>query len=198
MHQKNFLEIRFPTDISYGTSGGPEFSTDIITNVGGHEIRNINWQNARNYFNVNTGIKTQIHLTQLLSFFRICQGQAYGFRFKDWADYQAHKQPLKKIADNKYQLIKEYIIGENKSIRIIKKPVLDTVKIYLDDVVVTDYQIDYTTGIVTFDTELETEKITADFEFDLPVRFDSDKLRTEVDNYGTYITNNLGIIEIKL
>ena len=39
----SFAEVRFPDDISYGSSGGPEYSTDIVETQSGHEQRNANW-----------------------------------------------------------------------------------------------------------------------------------------------------------
>jgi hypothetical protein len=52
-----FSEERFPEDISYGSSGGPGFSTDIVVTQGGFEQRNINWQVAREW--VGTRFKHQ-------------------------------------------------------------------------------------------------------------------------------------------
>ncbi|RYE16938.1 MAG: TIGR02217 family protein, partial [Sphingobacteriaceae bacterium] len=49
---QSFKEIRFPEDISYGSSGGPGYSTDIITVNSGAEQRNINWNQARSKYNV--------------------------------------------------------------------------------------------------------------------------------------------------
>lgn len=33
----SFEEIQFPTDISYGATGGPMFLTDVVATVSGHE-----------------------------------------------------------------------------------------------------------------------------------------------------------------
>ena len=34
-----FHEVQFPPDISYGASGGPGYSTTVVTTVSGHERR---------------------------------------------------------------------------------------------------------------------------------------------------------------
>lgn len=39
----SFTEIRFPENISYGSAGGPEFSTDVVTTHNGCEQRNITY-----------------------------------------------------------------------------------------------------------------------------------------------------------
>ena len=89
-----FVEEQFPTDISYGSSGGPEFSTDIVTAQSGHEQRNSNWAEARARYNVAHGVKSQTQLDALIAFFRARKGRACGFRFKDWIDYKASNQLL--------------------------------------------------------------------------------------------------------
>ncbi|NDE91390.1 MAG: TIGR02217 family protein, partial [Alphaproteobacteria bacterium] len=42
-----FDEIQFPLRVGFGSSGGPAFSTEIITVDGGYERRNQNWSQAR-------------------------------------------------------------------------------------------------------------------------------------------------------
>ena len=54
----SFIEIQFPTDISYGAAGGPIYSTDVVTMFSGHEQRNSNWKNARGKYNIAYGINT--------------------------------------------------------------------------------------------------------------------------------------------
>ena len=90
----SFAETRFPADISYGSAGGPEFSTDIIVTHSGHEQRNSNWIMARARYNVAYGVKTKEQLAELITFFRARKGQAEGFRYKDWTDFEAIGQVL--------------------------------------------------------------------------------------------------------
>ena len=47
-----FIETQFPTDISYGSSGGPEYATDVVISQSGAEQRNVNWTQARARFTV--------------------------------------------------------------------------------------------------------------------------------------------------
>ncbi len=89
-----FHEVQFPPDISYGASGGPGYSTTVVTTVSGHERRNANWAMARGRWNVAHGLKKREQVAELIAFFRARRGRAYGFRFKDWTDYQAFAQSL--------------------------------------------------------------------------------------------------------
>lgn len=86
-----FHEIRFPEDISYGSTGGPEFSTNIIETNNGSEYRRINLSYPRNKYNVMYNTKSKDQLVRLIHFFYIHKGKAIGFRFKDWLDYKAKK-----------------------------------------------------------------------------------------------------------
>ncbi len=204
----NFIEIRFPEDIACGSVGGPEYSTDIVTTAGGYEQRNINWSQSRMRFNVAQGIKTAEQFQEILSFFRNCRGRALGFRFKDWSDYLARNE-LIGIGDgrlNKFQLTKTYIIQLiDKQIvynrRIITKPVSKTVSIYLNEDKVEINQginIDYTSGELFFqDPPLNNSRITADFEFDVPVRFDTDYLPSSIEGYGVHSYKEIPIVEIR-
>lgn len=197
----SFHEIRFPTDISYGSSGGPEFSTDIVITNGGHEQRNANWAEARARYNVAQGVKTQAQLAGLIAFFRARSGRAYGFRFKDWADFSASNQNIGtgNAVKTQFQLIKKYdssvVVTRN-----IAKPVSGTVKIYKNAVLqTTGYSIDCTNGIVTFTSAPSIGvAVTADFEFDVPVRFDTDRLSAKLESYGVSSWSDIPLVEVRI
>ena len=120
-----FREVEFPPDISYGASGGPGYSTTVITTVSGHERRNANWAMARGRWNVAHGLKKREQVAELIAFFRARRGRVYGFRFKDWTDYDASAQSLG-IGDGattSFQLVKHYASGGELETRLITKPV---------------------------------------------------------------------------
>lgn len=197
-----FVEIRLPVDISYGSSGGPEYSTDVTITHGGFEQRNINWADARAQYNVAHGVKTQAQLDELIAFFRARKGRAYGFRFKDWTDYQGIAEVLS-IGDGittNFQLVKHYSSGGITETRAIKKAVAGTVQLYLDAVLQTSgVSVDTATGIVTFATPpANGVEIMADFEFDVPVRFDTDKLSASIDSYGSHSWMDIPLIEVRV
>jgi uncharacterized protein (TIGR02217 family) len=196
----SFHEIRFPTDISYGSSGGPEFSTDIIITHSGHEQRNINWSEARARFNVAHGVKTKTQLDELIAFFRARKGMAHGFRFKDWSDYKVENQlfAVGTGAETQFQLKKTYASSVSVS-RDIKKIVAGTVKVYFGAVEqLSGWSVDVNSGIVTF-TAAPTNgaQIKASFEFDIPVRFDTDRLSARMDDYGVNSWSDIPLVEIR-
>lgn len=198
----SFIETRFPEDIAYGSGGGPEFSTDVVMLSSGHEQRNANWQAARARYNVAHGVKTQAQLDALIAFFRARQGKAVGFRFKDWADYKATGQTIG--AGNggatTFQLVKTYTSGGVTIARTIAKPVAGTVKIYVNAVEQTSgVSVNTMTGIVTFTSApAGGAAISADFEFDVPVRFDTDRLSATLDTYGVHSWRDIPLVEVRI
>lgn len=197
-----FIETRFPTDISYGSAGGPEYSTDIVMTQGGHEQRNRNWSAARARYNVAYGVRTQAQLDALIAFFRARRGRADGFRFKDWTDYQASTQLLGigNGSATQFQLVKNYTSGAITDQRIISKPVSGTISIYKAGVLQTsDISVSTTTGLVTFSTAPASGvSITASYEFDVPVRFDTDRLSASLDSYGLGSVNEIPLVEVRV
>ena len=198
-----FIETRFPTDIAFGSSGGPEYSTDVVITQSGYEQRNANWSEARARYNVAHGVKTQTQLDALIAFFRARKGRADGFRFKDWADYQATAQSIGTGDDSTtiFQMKKDYTSGIVTETRIITKPVAGSVAVYIDEVLQDsgDYTADTTNGQIIFNSAPAMgEIITADFEFDVPVRFDTDRLSSNLDTYGSHSWNDITIIEIRI
>lgn len=107
-------------------------------------------------------------------------------------------------AETEFQLIKTY--GETFApyVREILKPVDGTLVVAVDGTPQTedvDYTADYTSGVVTFESGSVpgmSDEITAGFEFDVPVRFDSDQLSINLDNFSAGQIPNIAIVEIRL
>lgn len=197
-----FAEVQFPPDISYGSSGGPEYATDIVISVSGHEQRNVTWSQARARYNIAKGVKTKEQLEALIAFFRARKGKAYGFRFKDWTDYAANGAPIGTGdgATTVFQLSKRYTSGSSYETRAISKPVSGSVHVYKNGVLQTSgVSVDAATGAVTFSVApANGVAITADFEFDVPVRFDTDRLAATLDSYGTHSWADIPLVEVRV
>lgn len=201
MMNKNFIEERFPEDISSGAKGGPMYNTNISASVNGFETRQIRWQQALSKYDVSHAIKSSEQMEKLISFFRVCKGKALGFRFKDPIDNYVYKQVIG-IGDGKkqqWQLIKEYSCENEKISREIYKPVPNSEAIRINGKSTKNYTLDYTTGLIKFNKPLaKGEVIEADFSFDVPVRFNMDYLVTTIESYGVYSWYEIPLIEIRL
>lgn len=198
----SFVEVRFPEEIAYGSAGGPEYATDVVMTESGHEQRNINWLEARARYNVAHGVKTQAQLDALIAFFRARKGRAIGFRFKDWGDYQGINQFIGTGTGGttQFQLVKRYTSGGVEEVRTIKKPVQGTLKIYLNSVLqVSGVSVNSNAGVVMLTpAPANGVTITADFEFDVPVRFDTDRLSASLDAYGVHSWHDIPLVELRV
>lgn len=191
-----FHAVRFPDAVARGATGGPEYSTDVVSVASGYEQRNQNWDLARGRWDISTGIRTREQMAEVIAFFRARKGRAYGFRFKDWSDFQADGQALAPTGSPLlWQLVKRYASGDSEEARVITKPVAGTVVVRIDGNIVSP-AIDHLTGRVTFDTEPAAQPY-ADFEFDVPVRFDSDQLAVTMRHFDSAIVPSIPLIEIR-
>ncbi len=195
-------EQRFPTDISYGSTGGAIFSTNITSNAAGYEKRNRQWEQARCAYNVAHGVKSKAQIDELISFFRAHKGRSYAFRFKDWSDFQGVNQQIG-LGDGvrkNFQLVKNYISGDKIDIRSINKPVDNGALIYVNNTLQSDgVNVNYTTGVANFTTAPAIGAIiTADYEFDVWVRFETDQISTRLDDYGVYSWNEILLVEVRV
>ena len=82
-----------------------------------------------------------------------------------------------------FQLAKRYTSGAQTWVRTITKPVAGTIRVALGMVEqMSGWTVDTTTGVVTFTTApAGGVAVRAGFEFDVPVRFDSDTLDVTLD-----------------
>jgi len=206
-----FHEIRFPTAIAFGSSGGPERKTEIVTLGSGFEERNAVWANSRRSYNVGYGVKTLDDIHAVIAFFEARMGRLYGFRFKDFADYKscavggipAPTDQAIGTGDGTataFQLVKTYASGANSWTRSIAKPVAGTVLMALNGVEqMSGWSVNTTTGIVTFDVApAGGQAITAGYEFDVPARFDSDALAINLESFNAGDIPHIPIVEIRL
>ena len=53
-----FHEIRFPANLSFGSTGGPERRTEIVTLANGFEERNTPWAQSRRRYDAGLGLRS--------------------------------------------------------------------------------------------------------------------------------------------
>lgn len=173
-----FLETpRFPEGISYGAVGGPVFRTEIAVTGSGRESRNGAWAYPKHEWDVSHGVKSNADFVSLRNFFMVARGRHNGWRFKDWADYTAtHSEGFViGLTSTTFQLIKRYVSGSSNQERFIYKPVSGTVEIKVSGVV-TGHTLNTSTGVVTIGSAPAAANVTWSGEFDVPMRFNTDKL----------------------
>jgi uncharacterized protein (TIGR02217 family) len=174
----------------------------VVTGGAKHEKRNVNWSEARGRWDVASGLKKHVQIDELIAFFRARRGRAYGFRFKDWTDYRATGQLLGTGDDvlTQFHLVKHYPSESVIEVRTITKLVPGPVQVYLDGTLqLSGWPVDTTTGLVTFRTAPTMGvEVTADFEFDVPVRFDTDHMAVTIESYRLHAWQQIPIVEFKI
>ena len=211
-----FHETRFPTEISFGSTGGPERRTEIVTLGSGYEERNTRWADSRRRWNAGYGHQKRVDdLHAVIAFFEERRGRLHGFRWKDHSDFKS-VGPLSAAsaldqaigtgdgATASFQLKKAYGSAFAPWSRDIKKPVAGTVLVAVDTVVKTEgthFTVDSTTGLVTFtagNIPAVGEAITAGFEFDVPARFDTDFLDVNLSRFQAGAIPSIPVVEVRL
>ncbi|EBA09742.1 DUF2460 domain-containing protein [Sagittula stellata] len=208
-----FHEVRFPADLSFGSVGGPERRTDIVTLTSGFEERNTPWAHSRRRYDAGLGLRSLDDMAALIAFFEARQGQLNGFRWKDWADYKSCA-PSRTVATGdqviargdgvttSFQLIKTYTSGEGAYARPITKPVAGTVVAAVQDDRMFEgvhFEIDTATGIITFtEAPMNDVEISAGFEFDVPVRFDTDRINVSVSSFQAGQVPDVPVVEVRI
>ena len=205
-----FHEVRFPDNISRGARGGPERRTQIVELASGAEERNASWANSRRRYDVAYGIRRADDLAAVVAFFEARNGRLHGFRFKDWADFKSclpsqtsgpTDQPIGtgNGSATLFQLTKRYASGAQSWTRAITKPVAGTVTVALNGTPqASGWSVSTTTGLVIFTTAPAAGvAVTAGFEFDVPVRFDTDMLDVTLDLERLGSITSIPLLEIR-
>lgn len=208
-----FHEIRFPANLSFGSTGGPERRTEIVTLTNGYEERNTPWAHSRRHYDAGVGLRALDDIEKLIAFFEARQGQLFGFRWKDWADFKSCPSSRDVRFEDQYigdgdgvttefQLFKAYVSGGVTYRRPILKPVSGTVKVGIQgetQAEAVDFSVDFSTGIVRFvDAPGAGARVSAGFEFDVPVRFDTDRIAVSVSSFQAGDLPQVPIVEVRV
>ncbi len=210
-----FHEVRFPLEVGFGSSGGPERRTEIVTLGSGHEERNSPWADSRRRYDAGYGIRSMEDLHTVIGFFEARHGRLHGFRWKDRTDHASGEYGVPVTSTDEhlgtgdgsaatFNLTKHYSSGGATYSRSITKPVEGTVRVAVngvEQVIASDFVVDMTTGLVTFLAGHEPApglNVTAGFEFDVPVRFDTDFLDISLTGFDAGDIPSIPLVEIRI
>ncbi|MGJ8526897.1 phage distal tail protein, Rcc01695 family [Maritalea sp.] len=205
-----FHHIRFPVEISLGARGGPQWATDIVELSSGAEHRNSRWAHSRRHYDAGFGVKSKADLRTILSFFEERRGSFHGFLFKDPIDFSSSENAPTALDQaigtgdgikTQFQLKKKYGAAFDPYFREINKPIAGTALIGVAGVALapSQYGVDEATGIVTLNVAPAAGVlVSAGFEFDVPVRFASDRLDIEITSFNAAIAPTIKLVEVRL
>jgi uncharacterized protein (TIGR02217 family) len=206
-----FDNVRFPTVISRGSTGGPERRTEIVSTASGREERNSRWAHSRRRYDVGVGVKSLTDLQNVINFFEARRGRLHAFRFKDHADFKSCAASANPAATDQvigtgngsnavFQLVKTYGAPDRPYQRVINAPVAGTVLVAVNGTPTTQFTLNAATGVLTFNAgsiPAAAANVTAGFEFDVPVRFDTDQISINLTHFAAGEVPEIPLIEVK-
>jgi len=204
----NFHDIRFPVRLAFGARGGPRRQVSIATLSNGTEQRNATQRLSRRVYDAGTALKSIDDIYSLLNFFEARQGPLYAFRFRDPMDFKsgAIGAPVTALdqaigtgdgTQKQFQLFKTYRDNAGEVTRPITKPVDGSVVLGVNGVRTSGFSVDSATGQINVQTAPpQGAVITAGYEFDIAVRFDTPQLDISLDSFGAGEIPSIPLIEV--
>lgn len=195
----SFIDEYMPDEVpGYGAISAPRFKTMIQVSAGGNERRNQEWEHPLHQFILPEAVaRDTAVINGLKKHWLIMRGPFHSFPWADPMD-MASIDHVPNLPSNEiealisetdqfigntdgftdtFQLVKTYSVGGETYNRTIHLPVVDTVLVAVDGVLIpdTDYTVSRPGGEITFDVPpVAGDQVTAGFLFDVEVRFESD------------------------
>lgn len=212
----SFHEVRLPARLAFGSTGGVERRTEIVTLASGFERRSSPWALGRRRYLIGANLRSLADMAELTAFFEARRGQLYGFRFRDFADFASCGPGGTPAATDQalglgdgvrtaFQLVKRYGdpgAGPDEGVeRPITKPVSGSVRVAVGGTVLAGgaFTLDGTTGLLTLAVPPGPGvNVTAGFLFDTPVRFDADRLELTLESFDSGRMAAIPLIEVRV
>lgn len=204
----SFHEVRLPARLAFGSTGGVERRTDVVTLASGFERRSSPWAMGRRRYLIGANLRSLADMAELTAFFEARRGRLYGFRFRDFADFAS-------CCPGNALTATDQTIGTGDGVRVqfplakayggvaraITKPVEGSAAVAVggETLAVGAFAVDATTGSVTLDAAPAMGvAVTAGFLFDTPVRFDADRLEVTLESFGVGRMAAVPLIEVRV
>lgn len=199
----SFHEVSLPARLAFGSTGGVERRTEIVTLSNGFERRSTPWAHGRRRYLIGGGLRALEDMAALTAFFEARRGRLFGFRFRDFADFRSGcSEPA----------AGDQLLGEGDGTRTtfalrkaygdlwrpIRKPVEGSVVVAVAGVEAA-FTLNETTGEVTLaEAPDEGAAVTAGFLFDTPVRFDADRIDVTLESFEAGRIAAVPLIEVRI
>ncbi len=194
-----FHDVRFPLSISFGATGGPERSVEIVSLSSGREKRNLRQAHALRHYDAGTGLRAIADIEAILNFFEARRGPLHAFRFRDPFDWKSCGQgsavtPLDQQigvgngAQAVFPLTKTYGTLAYAYQRPLACVVAASLRVAVDGVEVSPatFQVTAPGSAISFlpgSIPSSGKMIKAGYEFDVPVRFETASLTLSLANF---------------
>lgn len=209
----SFHDVRFPLAVSFGATGGPERRNEIVSLTSGREKRNARFSQSRHHYDAGTGVRSLEDLHDVLVFFEARRGSLHAFRFHDPFDMkscrpEATPSPGDQLlgygdgTKSRFKLIKRYGTGDDAYLRLVSRPLAATLRVAIDAAELSapaGFSFDDTSGEIVFAAAPPNgAAVTAGYEFDVPVRFDSDRMSVSLTGFKAGQIPSIPLIEVQI
>lgn len=212
-----FQEVELDPLIGYGTKAGLSYVSTVVSNPARKETRFA--QQSRGYWNFEISFKDKSkgQILAIQNTYSLVQGKVYGFRFLNYREYYTclddfvggigtlFQEPITTYAGGTtMQLIHTRRPGTSTAeIVLIRKPFLNgSIFLFRDGSGSawpnTNYTIDLTTGIVTFNVDQTGHTFEWAGQWDTPVRFDTDDADIEQSDFDVFAWESIKLREIQV
>jgi uncharacterized protein (TIGR02217 family) len=211
----SFHDVLFPLAVSFGATGGPERRNEIVSLASGREKRNARLSQSRHHYDAGTGLRSLDDLHEVVAFFEARRGSLHAFRFRDPFDMKSCAPAATPSPEDqalglgdgetaRFALVKVYGTGDDAHRRFIAMPVDGSLRVAVAGVekaAPADFGFDATTGEIVFSVAAVPAAgvpVTAGYLFDVPVRFDTERLSVSLKAFKAGQIPSIPLIEVLL
>jgi uncharacterized protein (TIGR02217 family) len=209
----SFHDVLFPPGVSFGATGGPERRNEIVALTSGREKRNARLSQSRHRYDAGTGVRSLDDLHEVVSFFEARRGSLHAFRFRDPFDKKSCRPDETPSAldqrigtgdgvRSRFALVKTYGAGDDAYHRLVRKPVVSSLRVAVAGIELSapgSFAFDDATGeIVLAAVPGDGHAVSCGYEFDVPVRFDTDRLSISLKAFKAGQIPSIPLIEVQL
>ncbi len=207
----SFHDVRFPIAISFGATGGPERRNEIVALTSGREKRNARFARSRHRYDAGTGVRSLDDLHDVLAFFEARRGSLHAFRFRDPFDMKSCRpdqavSPADQLLGTgdgsrvRFALVKRYGEGDDAYERPVSRPTGDSLRVAVageERFSPGDFSFDAESAEIVFgEAPAIGAVVTAGYEFDVPVRFDTDRLSMNLASFKAGQIPSIPLVEV--
>jgi uncharacterized protein (TIGR02217 family) len=194
-----FHDVRFPLAIGFGATGGPERRIEIVALTSGREQRNLRQAHALRRYDAGTGLRSLADIEEILRFYEARLGPLHPFRFRDPFDWKSCALAQAPAAQDQnlgsgdgtraeFALVKTYGVIPHIYARPISCAVAASVQVAVNGTVkpASTYTVTGFGAAIRFNAghiPANGQTVTAGFEFDVPVRFDTQALTLSLTGF---------------
>ena len=190
-----FDDVLFPLALGRQAEVSPGFATTVVTGAGGAEVRSAAWAEARTRYDVGPGVRSEADMAVLLAFFRARMGAARAFRLRDPFDAEGTGEVIG-TGDGqarRFALVRHY----GAQMRRITRPVAGSVVVRVNGALTQGFAVEAGGRVVLDDAPAVGAVVSADFAFDVPVRFAEDMLSVAGVTFGAGSAVSVPLVEVR-